>query len=561
MSTKRIILSMCFFVISCSMCMNVEASNFKVTAYPDFSGNVKQIWIEAENYDLKSDEFVEDAAVSGASGQALYCPTYSPTADIQQWWMEYSIDSLDTQINAADLTGTWYCWVRVNQPSANAEEADYLLVKGDPNDGSGQTWYSAALGAIDDAKDRISNDISGLAGAGVGVWGWLGEAGSGVAKQFNVDEAGKIVFRINEREGGEGNGRIDVICWTNDPSYKPSDADFYGSYVTNGLVLDYNAAQAGKNVNDYAKPLVGNGTGILRTLNEGALTGTKPVIVREDASDGKYNWFYRFDSATISTVNNGAGGYIGDLDPAQALNFDLNDSFTVEVWFRVPNLQPCRSSDAERGVIVGNSYSNDTGWRVTVRDNGTNSKYFVKLFLRDSYNDPAIDGDDRWAPGNIRNTPATELEYSNEFHHAVFTVLGSDATGTNSIKFTVYLDGQYNSGGTLTTSLPISSYSIVDSRSYVAIGNSYDPYPISGDGAVGKMPFDGDIAVVRIYNRVLSSAEAIRNYTAGFASDVSVQCGGVEYDLNGDCTVNNEDLALLALDWLNCQTVPQESCN
>ena len=226
--------------------------------------------------------FVVDSSVEGASGEVLYCPTYSATADMQQWWMEYSIDSADLQIDAADLTGTWYCWVRVNQPSANAEEADYLFVKGDPNNGSGETWYSTAFASADDSADRIANDISGLVGTGVGVWGWLGEAGNGVAKLFSLDSEGKIVFRINEREGGEGNARIDVICWTNDPTYVPTDADFDATYVSDGLVLNIDASDAGDNVDTYAKPLVAytsDAVGTLKIANQSPLVGAKPLLI------------------------------------------------------------------------------------------------------------------------------------------------------------------------------------------------------------------------------------------------------------------------------------------
>ena len=536
-------------VLVVAMVTSVFGSDFKVSKYPDPSGSVTQIWIEAEDFDSKTAEFVVDSAVEGARGEALYCPTYSPMADMQQWWMEYSIDSADTQIDAADLTGTWYCWVRVNQPSVDAEEADYLVVKGDANDGSGTDWYSTAFSTLVDPNDRIANDINGLVGAGVGVWGWLGEAGNGVAKDFNLDVDNKIVFRINEREGGPGNARIDAICWTNDASYVPTDADFDDMYVTDGLVFDFNASDAGAAVTDYAKPLVAHSSdavGTLKVANQSPLVGVKPAVMREAAAEGGYNWFYRFISdTTTSTSNEGSGGFIGDIDPYQALNFDFNDSFTVEVWFRVTEAQPNR----DYGVLFGSQYGNATGYRTSVR---TSAGYpFVELFLRDNTDDADVEGNERWSTGSIRTA---NLEYSSEFQHVLFTVKGYDETGTDQIKFNVWNNGTHHvTNGTLT---PTAGASMVQSSNYAAIGVTYDV----ADGSQGRMPYKGDIAAVRVYGRVLSDAEALRNYTVGMASDTSWQCGGVQYDVNGDCVEDLQDFAIVAAEWLNCNKVP-DGCN
>lgn len=138
-----------------------------------------------------------------------------------------------------NLSGTWYCCVRVSQPVAGVEQADYLIVKGDSGDGIGTDWYSTAFSTIDDTDDILNDDIVGNDGIGYGAWIWMGanDKAKGVEKEFNIDADGKIVFRINEKESNENSARIDTICWADDPYYIPNDASFGKVVVSDGLVL------------------------------------------------------------------------------------------------------------------------------------------------------------------------------------------------------------------------------------------------------------------------------------------------------------------------------------
>ena len=213
--------------------------------------------------------------------------------------------------------------------------------------------------------------------------------------------------------------------------------------------------------------------------------------------------------------------------------------FTVEIWFRVSEPQPNRNY----GVVYGSQNPNATGYRATVRTTTTTA--FMELFLRDNYNDPAIDGDDRWNTASIR-TP--NFDFSNEFHHALFAVKGYDEMGTDQIRFDSWFDGSHYSTGALT---PLNNASMVYPTNYAAVGVSCD----ISNGSQGRMPFNGDVSVVRVYNRALTDNEALRNYYVGFSSDVESQCGGVALDLNDDCIVNNEDLAILASNWLDANLV------
>lgn len=209
------ILLFSFFLISLVM-----ASNFSLD-YDSVSGTTV-IWIEVEDYDRKTPEFVVDKEVFNASGSAMCFQQYSDQNHTDEWWAGYSIDSSDIANLNVNLSGTWYCCVRVSQPVAGVEQADYLIVKGDSGDGIGTDWYSTAFSTIDDTDDILNDDIVGNDGIGYGAWIWMG-----------ANDKAKGV----EKESNENSARIDTICWADDPYYIPNDASFGKVVVSDGLVL------------------------------------------------------------------------------------------------------------------------------------------------------------------------------------------------------------------------------------------------------------------------------------------------------------------------------------
>ncbi len=74
-----------------------------------------------------------------------------------------------------------------------------------------------------------------------------------------------------------------------------------------------------------------------------------------------------------------------------------------------------------------------------------------------------------------------------------------------------------------------------------------------------QRPFTGAIDDFRLYNHELPR-EAIAAIYAEI-SGKSVCLDPISGDLNDDCKVNLEDIALLALDWLACNKVPETACS
>jgi hypothetical protein len=524
-----------------SVCGIVTASDIRVD-YNSTLGRAS-IWIEAEDYDSKTAEFVVDPQVMNASGDALYFDQYSPNVQIDQWWAEYSIDSAAVTEPAITLSGNWYCWVRVNQPQAGVEEANYLLVKGDPNDGSGSDWYSAAIAGVSDGDDILNNDIAGNGGAGIGTWIWMGASTktAGVEKEFNLDTEGRIVFRINEREGGPDAGRIDAICWTNDPIYVPNDAVFGQVAIADGLVLEMNAAYPGINCVDQWRPYVASdpfgklSTGeFVRNVN----VWNDPVIKRTEGSEsGKYIWYYDFD-----------GSIVKDIYPVDELVFDENEEFTVEAWIRV-NSNPTGTQIGDplgRGTIISQTNPSDSGWRFGIRD--TTSTYTYGTL--DKF---GLDFSQRSNPGpgtfGLRTTESSAMypKDTGEWYQVVVyrgPVTLHPVSGYNMvIKF--WVNGVLIRNNTSWGNWTEEQFSQFN---FDGLGQNAKLGSVSE--ASLNLAFLGDISVVRVYDRMLSDAEVAANYNYGIESEVEKRIVPTEYDFNFDGIVNVADFALLASEWL-----------
>lgn len=246
MMHARWLVTAAMFVCALLLSAGVAAAG-DVRGVTNFGGG-QQIWIDAGAYDSKSAEFVQDTGEAGntLSGSAYYCPTVSTWDDIQKWYMEYSINP--TEVPSVNLSGTWYFYARVYQPDTPApgdrqanlpNDSDYLLVRGDPGDGTGASWYTDALAGLNNDDDRIFNDIwhstsdpkAGLDQSYDFSWKWYTnqnfETPTYTSKEFNLED-GKITFRINEREGHPYNVRFDALVWSNVDidAYFPTDADY-----------------------------------------------------------------------------------------------------------------------------------------------------------------------------------------------------------------------------------------------------------------------------------------------------------------------------------------------
>ncbi|GMU21042.1 MAG: hypothetical protein AMXMBFR13_11370 [Phycisphaerae bacterium] len=234
------------------------------TRFSEFGGG-QQIWLKAadfvagsNNYIPAGDYALDPDATDPLSGAAYYFKgdgdtdvTFPWTGggvgdDQRDWWAEYQILPADLPPTFT-LSGTWYFWARLQHPDAPSStewnvDSDWLAVNGDPGDldTSGPTdaqWFAAIQAAVR-ADDRIANDVH--AGGGVRPdWVWIGYQGTDRRpKMFKLID-GKIAWRIYEAEAGHWNARIDVICWANQQSFLPTDADYLASSLLGECPLQH----------------------------------------------------------------------------------------------------------------------------------------------------------------------------------------------------------------------------------------------------------------------------------------------------------------------------------
>lgn len=88
--------------------------------------------------------------------------------------------------------------------------------------------------------------------------------------------------------------------------------------------------------------------------------------------------------------------------------------------------------------------------------------------------------------------------------------------------------------------------------------------PLSIGGRYGESSISGGIDDVRIYSYPLSAVEVASLYTEfnpGVELCLATDEAFLNVDLNNDCRINIEDMAMLAARWLQCQLVPVEACN
>jgi len=88
--------------------------------------------------------------------------------------------------------------------------------------------------------------------------------------------------------------------------------------------------------------------------------------------------------------------------------------------------------------------------------------------------------------------------------------------------------------------------------------------PLSIGGRATENSISGAIDEVRLYSYPMTPTEVAQMYVSLRPEEyvcVSPDDGAFDkVDLNGDCKVNLEDIALAAHEWLECQRVPVSSC-
>jgi hypothetical protein len=167
------------------------------------------IWLSAANFRRRVGAMVtaDEAKQSdpGAIGEFVCCDGPFDRHGQRPCYVEYQVD--------LPHRGRWTLWARVRYPTG-----------GD---------MSFGLVQPDDTVTLAGDQVLGNCGVNNGQWHWTGRGGGvstvppGRPVVFARD-AGDFTFRIYPREGPgtvAGNPRLDVICLSEDPDYRPTDAD------------------------------------------------------------------------------------------------------------------------------------------------------------------------------------------------------------------------------------------------------------------------------------------------------------------------------------------------
>ncbi|WP_432799940.1 LamG domain-containing protein [Poriferisphaera sp. WC338] len=260
-------------------------------------------------------------------------------------------------------------------------------------------------------------------------------------------------------------------------------ATTYGGIVTDNLVLMMSGADAGPSTATHWEPIIGkSGGGELDKRDQASV----PVFTTEGATS-----FYRFDQP-----NSGGSSVVGDVVGGTALDFDYSDDFTVDVWYRAPTQSPWISN---RGMLISSMDAGANGWRLNTRDPESDSNYFFEFAMRDNT------GSNKTI---LIQQGGINVNYDAGTWHNIVVTYDGNEDNTPDIKF--WLDGVLVNGGDPIVSYDDSEADFINGEDLVTIGGRN--FKSSTDST---MPFNGDIADVRVYSDVLTNAEITQNYSAG----------------------------------------------
>ena len=300
--------------------------------------------------------------------------------------------------------------------------------------------------------------------------------------------------------------------------------------VQEGLVLVMDAAKAGSSPAQRWCPAFGSrDSGDLFAYWDSDLP-----THHYEAVAGGYLWYYNF--APVLTGRSGVGGYIGVEDVANPgsylTNFDYDADFSIEAWIR-PGAEPI---EQDRGIIISDQ-AGCNGWRLGIRDAGNGTWYF-DFVMRD------CSGTTYYILLSS-NGKFNGLYNSEDWVHVILTYDGRinmppvAEMYVNGVDLNINQSATDMSGASDTDFVPVADHLTIGVRDW----QRTDIYG-------GMLPFDGDISLVQIYNKVLTAGEAVNNYAEGMTVNEGLSCGSLPGDLNSDCSVDLFDLLIMSNRWL-----------
>ncbi|HUU16629.1 MAG TPA: hypothetical protein VMW72_05725 [Sedimentisphaerales bacterium] len=181
---------------------------FKVSNY----GAGSQIWFEAEDFDERDPADESSFALSdqpGAFGRSISSINGNDGESMIRYTFNIS--------KVGGSGGTWYFWGRVINPNNNS---DFMLVDGHPGD---QVPFTLPVSGLASGQRIFEQSDLGI------DWVWAPTEGSaGEEAHTKMLQDGENTMYVLNRESG---AIWDVLMWTDDPAYVPTDADYENATV------------------------------------------------------------------------------------------------------------------------------------------------------------------------------------------------------------------------------------------------------------------------------------------------------------------------------------------
>jgi len=238
----------------------------------------------------------------------------------------------------------------------------------------------------------------------------------------------------------------------------------FGSYLTTDLFMHY----------DFSNPSTYNGSGTSITDLQGTRNGTVTGATFGGSGLAKY---FDFEADSLNYITFGSNIPTGQSTSA----------LSIEAWVYIESMAGTYMSEGIGAIVSSQQDGGTTGASLNTDTRSAHSGG-PNCFH------PQIGNGGGWATGSY-NTPSGSCTVSNRWDHVVMTWSNGNPVDV------------YKNGTKISTNTSGWSSSISWSNCYWSLGQQQ-----CNIGSPSRRAFDGKIAIARIYNRGLSSAEVLSNY-------------------------------------------------
>lgn len=325
----------------------------------------------------------------------------------------------------------------------------------------------------------------------------------------------------------------------------------FSAVTTQGLILELNGSDPGAFPDDFWTPRISadlSATGIL-------ISQTDPADPNNLDATPIYNaqGYYTFPEAigSAGVEDDKGGGQVGGFAAGQAsplVNLDPYGPVTVEAWIRPDAI---RDTTNGRAVICTTSATSDSGWSLNLRTDDGLEAYIEGVYFKDNEGVETT---------SFYTNKPDDLNNLIPLDGSTWIQVAATYNPAEPGLMRVYHDGvDMNVTCSRSGAWPNAEPDYVLPSGTFLVGTKYLSYAQSGMDYTNatRMPYLGDIACIRVYNRALSADEIQANYLAGLGAVADFGCYlSPSSDTNDDCEIDILDILSIAENWLSSERDP-----